>query len=89
VQQLSLTSGVATGAAVIELSRVAHADSVLRAQDFGAAFVVVAAISAVSALVFARLPRNAGASLTRAQAEAASSPADAPEAAPLNPVART
>ncbi|WP_428351193.1 MFS transporter [Lichenifustis flavocetrariae] len=92
-QQLSLSSGVAVGAAVIEFSRVAHGDSVLRVQDFGAAFTVVGLISAVSALVFLRLPRDAGASLTgrpRYDASAsATSSADAPEAVPLKPVART
>ena len=99
VQQLSLSSGVAAGAAVIELSRFAHGDPALAARDFGAAFMVVAAVSAVSALIFWQLPIDAGATLTGAARSSPypsmsstalnASPADAPEAAPLNPVART
>ncbi|MBE7220773.1 MAG: MFS transporter, partial [Caulobacteraceae bacterium] len=90
-QQLSLSSGVAMGAAVIEWSRVFHGDPVLRTADFGWAFVAVGVISALSVFVFLRLPRDAGATLTGRPAYAGASPASAPgpEAVPLNPVART
>ncbi|MDX7951937.1 MFS transporter [Lichenihabitans sp. Uapishka_5] len=91
-QQLSLSSGVAMGAAVIEGSRVLHGDPVLRTADFGWAFVAVAIVSALSALVFFRLPGNAGASLNpgaRYAGASAAVAAPAPDPVPLNPVART
>ena len=72
MQQMSLSTGVAVGAGVIELSRLAHGDAVLRAEDFGAAFFLVAAISAASALLFLRLPPTAAQALTRARQEPAS-----------------
>ena len=68
MQQLSLSTGVATGAFVIEASRLGHGDAGLRAQDFGAAFVVVALISGAAALVFARLAPGAAQALTARQA---------------------
>jgi hypothetical protein len=97
VQQLSLSSGVAAGAAVIELSRIGHGDTMLQVKDFGAAFFTVATVSAASALIFMRLPADAGAVLSGhgrsgyvsvAESGRASS-VDAPEAAPLKPVAST
>jgi hypothetical protein len=60
MQQLSLSSGVAIGAAVIEATRRWSHGGVIEAADFAPAFLVVAAISAASALVFLRLPANAG-----------------------------
>ncbi len=70
MQQLSLSTGVAMGAAVIEGSRLAHGDPHLRAQDFGAAFWLVAAVSAASALLFLRLPASAAQGLTGRQVPA-------------------
>ena len=66
-QQLSLSVGVAIGAAVIELARRAEGDAVLVAQDFAPAFFVVALISLASTLVFMQLPKNAGAELAGRQ----------------------
>ena len=60
MQQLSLSSGVAIGAAAIEATRRWSHGGVIEAADFTPAFLVVAAISAASALVFMRLPANAG-----------------------------
>jgi EmrB/QacA subfamily drug resistance transporter len=62
-QQLSLSTGVATGAAAIEISQVLHHDASLGARDFSVAFFVVAAISAASALIFWQLPASAGEAL--------------------------
>jgi EmrB/QacA subfamily drug resistance transporter len=62
-QQLSLTCGVATGAAIIEATRRAHHDATFAAADFVPAFFIVGAISACAALVFWRLPANAGAEM--------------------------
>ena len=64
MQQLSLSCGVAFGAAVIEFSRRAHGDSVLRAEDFGAGFMAVALVSAASAILFFRLSPDAASALT-------------------------
>jgi EmrB/QacA subfamily drug resistance transporter len=68
VQQLSLSAGVALGALVLELERMGRPGGTVVAEDFPLAFILVAAIAASSALVFARLPKGAGASLsTRAR----------------------
>jgi len=63
-QQLSLSTGVAIGAAALETARAFHGGGALRAEDFGPAFYVVAAISALSAVTFWRLAPNAGDELT-------------------------
>jgi EmrB/QacA subfamily drug resistance transporter len=64
VQQLSLSSGVALAAAVVEAARNFEVDKILIARDFPPAFFTVALVTAASALIFMRLPRDAGASLT-------------------------
>lgn len=61
-QQLSLSVGVAVGAGVVQAMQ-AHRGGPLELADFHAAFLVVAAFSALSVLVFLQLPANAGASL--------------------------
>ena len=67
VQQLSLSAGVAIGALILELERMGRHATNVEASDFIAAFVVVAAIAASSALIFVGLPQEAGASLSRAR----------------------
>jgi hypothetical protein len=67
-QQLSLSAGVAVGALAVQLTVELHsggggAEAALRAIDFPPAFLAVAAISAIAALVFIRLPADAGAEL--------------------------
>lgn len=62
-QQLSLSAGVAIGALVLESTVRFHQSSSLTASDFSVGFVVVGLIAASSALVFARLPADAGAEL--------------------------
>jgi EmrB/QacA subfamily drug resistance transporter len=61
--QLSLAFGVALGGGALELFRLNHGGepSLL---DFHFAFYVIAAVGIVSTIVFARLPRNAGANLS-------------------------
>lgn len=94
-QQLSISTGVAVGAGVIELSQISHGDPVLRLQDFGLAFFVVAAISAASVLVFCRLKPESGAAMSGhnagryVPAAAESLSGVAAEPLPRNPVART
>ncbi len=62
-QQLSLSSGVAVGALAVQLTVQLHGGGPLAAADFPPAFLVVAAISALSVLIFAQLPPDAGAEL--------------------------
>ena len=62
-QQLSIAAGVALGAMAVELSVHFRGDETLQAADFQPAFLAVAAISALSVFVFARLSRDAGAEL--------------------------
>ena len=63
-QQLSLSAGVAVGALVLEIERMGRPDARVVAEDFALAFLLVAAIAASSALIFMRLPKDAGASLS-------------------------
>jgi len=62
-QQLSLSAGVAVGALAVELTVRFHGGGALAANDFPPAFLVVAAISALSVLIFAQLAPDAGAEL--------------------------
>ncbi len=64
VQQLSLSAGVAIGALVLEVQRMGRPDASVVAGDFPLALILVAAIAASSAFVFARLPKDAGANLS-------------------------
>ena len=67
-QQLSMSAGVATGALVLEVERLGRPGHQVLASDFPLAFIIVAALAACSALVFMRLPKEAGSSLaTRAR----------------------
>ena len=63
-QQLSLSAGVAVGALVLEIERLQRHDINVVADDFPAAFALVAVIAAGSALIFACLPKEAGANLS-------------------------
>jgi MFS family permease len=62
-QQLSLSTGVAIGALVVELTLRLKHQPAMGAADFPPAFLVIGALSALSALIFARLPPEAGAEL--------------------------
>ncbi len=64
-QQLSMSAGVAVGAFVLEIQRLGRETHDVVADDFIPAFLVVAALAASSALIFMRLPKNAGLSLSR------------------------
>jgi len=63
-QQLSLSTGVAMGALAVDLTVQFRGHTVIMASDFAPAFLFVAAISALAAPIFWRLPRDAGAELT-------------------------
>lgn len=63
VQQLSISAGVAMGAAVIEIVQQVYGETTLSTHDFAIAFLVVAAISGSSVFLFRQLPADAGAEL--------------------------
>jgi MFS family permease len=64
-QQLSMSIGVATGAFAVETTLRLKGEPAMTASDFIPAFLVVGAIAAASAILFARLPADAGVELTR------------------------
>jgi EmrB/QacA subfamily drug resistance transporter len=64
-QQLSMSIGVATGAFAVETTLRFKGEPTMTASDFIPAFLAVGAIAAASAVLFARLPVDAGAELTR------------------------
>ena len=75
-QQVSLSIGVAGAALILETVRAGRGDITIAVADFTPAFVIVAIISVFSTVVFALLPRDAGAELSgRAVAEAEAVPA--------------
>ena len=61
--QLSISTGVAIGALVVELAMQMHGHTTPAAEDFPLAFVVIGAITATSFFVCLRLPRDAGAEI--------------------------
>lgn len=63
-QQLSLSTGVAIGAAALEAAREAHGGGALLALDFPPAFYAVALISVLSIVNFVQLSPSAGDELT-------------------------
>jgi EmrB/QacA subfamily drug resistance transporter len=59
-QQLSISTGVAIGALLVEMSVRLKTEPTITADDFPMAFLAVAAISATAAFIFMRMPRDAG-----------------------------
>ena len=62
-QQLALSTGVAVGALVVEITLQLKHGTSMAATDFPPAFLVVGALTAAASLVFLKLPRDAGAEL--------------------------
>ena len=62
-QQLALSTGVAVGALVVEITLRLKNGTTMDAADFPPAFLVVGALTATACLVFLRLPPDAGAEL--------------------------
>jgi Na+(H+)/acetate symporter ActP len=62
-QQLSISVGVAVGALLVDLTLWWRGHATITAADFRPAWIIVASISALSCLVFARMPSDAGAAL--------------------------
>ena len=67
-QQLALSTGVAVGALVVEITLLARHGATMSAADFPPAFLIVAASTAAASLVFLRLPSDAGAELVGREA---------------------
>jgi len=63
-QQVALSMGVAFGAYVVEAAAHVRGSTAIAAEDFGPAFWAVAAISALSGFIFARLSPAAGAEMS-------------------------
>jgi EmrB/QacA subfamily drug resistance transporter len=80
-QQLSVSTGVAVGAMAVELTQRFRGDELLQAADFPPAFLAIAAISALSVFIFARLSPDAGAEMANRLPE----PDKAPEPALSGP----
>ena len=71
-QQLALSTGVAVGALVVEITLRLKHGTTMGAADFPPAFLVVGALTAAACLVFLQLPPDAGAELAgRSAAESA------------------
>jgi EmrB/QacA subfamily drug resistance transporter len=64
-QQLSISVGVAIGAALVELTLQLRGATTITAADFQPAWIVVSLISASSALLFWSMPADAGAEVSR------------------------
>jgi EmrB/QacA subfamily drug resistance transporter len=65
LQQLSVSTGIALGALTVEIALALRGETTIGADDFYPAFLLVGAIAALSIFVFARMPKNAGAALTK------------------------
>ena len=74
-QQLSISVGVAIGAALVDLTLRWRGQGVITAADFQPAWIVVSLISATSAFLFWNMPADAGAEVSRRPA--ASGPTEA------------
>jgi MFS family permease len=62
-QQVSLATGVALGALTVEMAVRFHGQPDIMASDFPPGFILVGLVAAGSALIFMRLPRDAGAEM--------------------------
>jgi EmrB/QacA subfamily drug resistance transporter len=60
MQQLAVSTGVAFGALIVEITVAVRGQGALAAEDFPPAFIVVALVATVAALIFARLSPDAG-----------------------------
>jgi hypothetical protein len=64
-QQLSIATGVAVGALAVDMTLWVRGHDTIMAADFQPAWLIVAAISSLSCVVFWRMPSDAGAVLSR------------------------
>jgi len=75
-QQLSLSTGVAIGALVVELMLRLRHSTTMGINDFPPAFLFVGLLSASAVFIFMRLPHDAGAELAGRKPEAAGESAE-------------
>jgi EmrB/QacA subfamily drug resistance transporter len=73
-QQLSLSVSVAIGAALVEMTVLRRGGGAVTAADFQPAWIVVSLMSAVTWLLFSKLPPDAGAEVSRRRIVTASGP---------------
>ena len=78
-QQLSLSVGVGLGALILHTVVALRGGTHAAAPDFAPAFLIVAGISALAALVFWRLPADAGAEVSGRRSAAATESLTLPE----------
>jgi EmrB/QacA subfamily drug resistance transporter len=64
-QQLSIATGVAVGALAVDMTLWWRGHDTIMAADFQPAWLIVAAVSALSCIVFWRMPSDAGAALAQ------------------------
>ena len=76
-QQLSLSTGVAVGALVVELTLRLRHETSMGIYDFPPAFLFVSLLSASAVFIFARLPLDAGSELSGRKTQVAKETADA------------
>ncbi|MFT0860179.1 DHA2 family efflux MFS transporter permease subunit [Ancylobacter sp. G4_0304] len=76
-QQVSISTGVAVAALVLDGTRRWRGDGTIHLSDFNVAFTVVALIAVCSVFFFLRLPEDAGAALARRR-EKPAAPAEPP-----------
>ena len=76
-QQLSLSVAVALGASLVELTVQFRGGGAIVAEDFRPAWIFVSLISAMTCILFWRLPPDAGAEVSRRQTAASSGPTEA------------
>jgi hypothetical protein len=72
-QQLALSTGVAVGALIVEITLRLKHTTAMGINDFPPAFLIVGLLSASAAFIFMRLPPDAGAELSGRHDEAAES----------------
>ncbi|PZQ79654.1 MAG: MFS transporter [Ancylobacter novellus] len=75
-QQVSISTGVAVAALVLDTLRSVRGDGTIHLFDFSVAFTVVGLIAVCSVFFFLRLPKDAGAALARRR-EKPAAPAEA------------
>ena len=88
-QQLAISAGVAVGAFSVELTLLMRKGSELTASDFAPAFIVVALISASSAIIFALMPSDAGHQVSGRRAKEISSQKEVDKAADKTAIEET
>jgi predicted MFS family arabinose efflux permease len=75
-QQISIALGVGVGALCVEMTMEFNGGTMITADDFRPAFLVISVIAASSAILFWTLPPDAGASMSNRQPVAAPDASD-------------